>query len=248
MIKRLLFGLVLSFLMAVAAWAQLSTHIVIAAEDDWFPYGGKVNGVAAGLGVDLVKESFAAVGISVRFESVPYARCLDMVKSGRVLACNEPARTDETEQFVLWPTKPLFSARSLIYALQPAKETGLTTSSLEGKRVIVTNGFEYGTEFDSNKKIVREVTAKEISVFRMLARRRGDYALAYEKVAQHLFRENEREFGGKFVVVGQIAETRMYCAFSKTFPNSQHYLDLFNQGFALIQKNGKYQEIEKRWN
>ena len=247
MIKRILLAMVITLTTVTVAMAQTSTQIVIAAEDDWYPYGGKVKGAAAGLGVDLVRASFAAVGITARFESVPYARCLEMVKKGRILACNEPARTDETEPYVLWPAKPLFSARSLIYARQPSKETGLTTASLENKRVMVTNGFEYGSEFDTNKKVIREVATKEISVFRMLAAKRGDYALAYEKVANHIFRENAREFEGKFVAVGVIAETNMYCAFSKTFPDSQRYLDLFNQGFALIQKNGKYQEIERRW-
>jgi polar amino acid transport system substrate-binding protein len=247
MFKRVWIGLVASLAAVTFAIAQVPTQVVIAAEDDWYPYGGKINGVAAGLGVDLVKASFAAVGITVRFESVPYTRCLDMVKSGKVLACNEPARTQETESSVLWPTKPLFSARSVIYARQPSKETGLSSASLEGKRVMVTNGFEYGSEFDTNKKVIREVATKEISVFRMLAAKRGDYALAYEKVANHIFRQNAREFEGKFVAVGMVSEIRVYCGFSKTFPDSQRYLDLFNQGFAIIQKNGQYQESERRW-
>jgi polar amino acid transport system substrate-binding protein len=221
--------------------------VVIAAEDGWYPYGGKVNGVAAGLGVDLVRASFAAVDVQVVFRSVPYARCVNMVKEGDVLACNEPARTKETEATMLWPAKPLFTARSLIYARRPSTESGLSANSLEGKKVMVTNGFEYGSEFDTNTKVIRIPATQEISVFRMLLERRGDYALAYEKVANNIWSQNPKEFAGKFSAVGKISEIDVYCGFSKKFPNSQHYLALFNDGFAKITASGEREAIEKRW-
>lgn len=230
-----------------ATSALAGETIVIGAEDDWYPYSGRINGEARGFGVDVVRESFAAVGVTVKFESVPYIRCLELTKRGKFLACNEPARTDETEPHLLWPDQPIFSARSMIYARRPSTEAGLTTKSLEGRKVLVTHGFEYGNEFDNNKKVIRIAATKEISVFRMLLAGRGDYALAYEKVAAHIFRENPKEFADKFVAVGTTAETHMYCAFSKSFPDSKRYLALFNEGFAKIQKNGKYREIEKRW-
>lgn len=221
--------------------------ITIGAEDDWYPYGGQIKGEAVGLGVDLVRASFAAVGIDVKFASMPYARCLEMVKRGSLLACNEPARTQETEALLLWPDAPLFSARSLIYARAPSTESDLVSSALEGKVVAVTNGFEYGSDFDNNKKIRRQVVTKEISVFRMLAAGRVNYAVAYEKVANWYFKERAKEFQGKFVAVGETSITNMYCAFSKDFPGSANYLRKFNEGFAKIQRNGTFREIQNRW-
>lgn len=233
--------------MFLGAGAQTRESITIGAEDGWYPYGGEMNGVAVGWGVDLVRASFAAVGIDVNFSSMPYARCLEMVKKGQLLACNEPARTEETEPHLLWPDTPLFSARSLIYARVPSKEAGLRSRDMEGKVVAVTNGFEYGSDFDANKKIRRQVVTKEINVFRMLAARRVDYAVAYEKVANLYFKQNPKEFEGKFVAVGETSQTEMYCAFSKTFPQSAHYLRKFNEGYAIIKKNGTLREIELRW-
>lgn len=221
--------------------------VVIAAEDGWYPYGGAMNGQAVGLGVDLVRASFAAVGIDVEFKSVPYARCLSMVVEGSVLACNEPARTAETEHLLLWPDKPLFSAKSLIYARRPSSESGLTVKSLEGKRVLVTHGFEYGSEFDSNPRINKMPATQEVSVFRMLLVGRADYLAAYEKVAEHIIASHPKAFRDRFVTVGTIAETSMYCAFSPKFPGSQAYLKRFNEGYALITKSGELKAIEGRW-
>ena len=222
-------------------------EVLIAAEDDWYPYGGAVNGESRGLGVDLVRASFAAVGITAKFAPMPYSRCLDQVRQGTAVACNEPARTAETEAALLWPKLPLFKARSLIYGRYPSREAGLTTRDLEGKQVIVTNGFEYGSEFDANLRVKRVVATKEVSVFRMLLARRADYALAYERVAHHLWRQYPEEFKDKFVAVGLIAETSMYCAFSKRHPQAQYFLRLFDEGFAKIEASGERKAIEARW-
>ncbi|MBK6637236.1 MAG: transporter substrate-binding domain-containing protein [Rhodocyclaceae bacterium] len=245
---RLRLGLVIAALAASCLFGAASAEtITIGAEDDWYPYGGAIDGQPAGLGVDLVSAAFNAVGVNVRFTSLPYARCLEMVKRGELLACNEPARTEETESSILWPDEPLFVAQSLIYARAGSKESGLSAASLEGKSVAVTNGFEYGSSFDANKKILREVVVKEISVFRMLAAQRVEYALAYQKVANWIIANNAKEFAGKLTVVGKIDELGCYTGFSRTFPNSARYLKLFNQGFAKIKKNGTYAEIEKRY-
>jgi len=234
-------------LLVVGGLAQAAETIEIGAEDDWYPYGGQVRGEAAGLGPDLVRASFAAVGIEVRFQVMPYARCLQLVKQGRLIACNQPARTAETEQAVLWPDRPLFSARSLIYARAPSDLRGLSASGLAGRRVAVTNGYEYGSEFDGNRAIQREVATREISVFRMLAASRVDYAVAYEKAAELYFKQHPSEFGGRFQAVGQTAVTDMYCAFSKLHPQGQQYLARFNEGFARIRANGELKAIEARW-
>lgn len=251
-------GRLLALGLAMALWTTLPANaqtapqnaaetVVIAAEDDWYPYGGAIGGQAAGLGVDLVRASFAAVGVKVQFKSVPYSRCLSLAVEGEVVACNEPARTRETESLLLWPDKPLFSAHARIYARSPNAETGLTVASLEGKRVLVTHGFEYGSEFDANPRIRRIPAIKEISVFRMLLAGRGDYLAAYEKVADHIMRKHAREFGGRFVAVGTIAQTNMYCAFSKNHPDAPRYLRLFNEGYAKLEQNGELKRIEERW-
>lgn len=165
--RTLAIGMTAALWLGAPARAAAET-VAIGAEDDWYPYGGQINGEARGFGVDLVRASFGAVG------------------------------------------------------------------------------FEYGSEFDGNPRVTREAVSKEIAVLRMLAAGRVDYALAYEKVANWYFSENPKEFKGRFVAAGQIDETQMYCAFSKTFPRSRFYLERFNEGYAKMQKNGTYREIEKR--
>lgn len=221
--------------------------VIIGAEDDWYPYSGVKNGQTTGLTADLVRASFAAVGIDVVFKPLPYARCLELIRQGELLACNEPVKTAENVNQYLWPEKPTLVARAVIYARSPSSETGLTAKSLEGKRVAIKNGYEYGSEFDTSTEVKREMALTAASLFRMLAGNRADYGIEYERVANQLFLDHANEFKDKFVAVGKTGDFPVYCAFSKTFPDSERLLALYDKGFAIIQKNGSYRNITKRW-
>ena len=147
----------------------------------------------------------------------------------------------------LWHKKPMFNSRSMIFSRTTNKQRDIDVTALEGKNVIVTHNYEYGDAFDSNQKVIRQVAPDDYSGFRMLLAGRGDYVLAYEKVAEVLIKEHSAEFAGKIVPVGVIEELRLYTVFSKTFPDSARYKTLFEQGFEKISKDGKFKEIENRW-
>lgn len=235
-------------LMAAPCSAQApEAPITIGAEDDWYPYGGVVDGEVRGLGIDLVRAAFAERGIQVKFVALPYKRCLEMTRQSELLACTQPARNPETEADFLWPDQPLLHAVSRIYARAPGGTHPLSMHDLEGKVVIVTNGFEYGAEFDGNPNIKRLTATKEMSVFRMLLAQRADFAVAYEKTAEHLFNQHPQSFKGRFEAVGLIAKVPQYLVFARRHAASERMLAAFNQGFRQIQSSGELQRIERKW-
>ncbi|MBV8657307.1 MAG: transporter substrate-binding domain-containing protein [Burkholderiales bacterium] len=221
--------------------------VTLGAEDDWYPYSGKVNGQAKGFAEDLITEAYKAAGVEVKFESVPYARCMEETKGGKLLGCFDAARNSLLEPNYLWHAKPMYTARINIYALSNSTESNLKVKDLEGKDVAVTNDYEYGDEFDKNTKIKRSVSNQDEQGFRKLIAGRVKYMVAYEKVTNYLIEKNKAEFQGKFKAVGMTAEPGLFIAFSKTFPNAQQLVDKFNTGLDAIMKNGRYKAIEAKW-
>lgn len=241
--ERVLLGL----LFALCTFtASASETVTIGAEDDWTPFSSKGGEGAKGFAVDIVRESFKAAGVEVKFETMPYARCMNIAKSGEIAACFNTARNRILDKDFLWHTKPLFSARINIYAPVDSTESGLTTKSLEGKTVGVTNGYEYGDEFDANTRIKREVARQDELGFKKVLAKRTEYMIAYEKVANAIFLKN-KELKGKFKVVGIVAEPGLFIAFSKKHPDGAKFVTRFNEGYEAILKNGKYQAIESQW-
>ncbi len=231
-----------------AAWAQLPT-VVIGAENDWFPYSAERHGRAQGITVELVTAAFAAVGIEARFEVLPYARCMAQTKTGSLVACFNTTRTAQIENDYLWPTRPMFEERFLIYARADAdinRPGGVQVRDLEGQKVAVTRGYEYGSEFDGNTRIERVVTSHDENNFRLLLRGRATYTLAPGINTQLLF-QRHRDLAGQFKVVGQLSLFGIYTTFSRRHPESVRMLAAFDEGMRLITANGVARAIHERW-
>ena len=161
--------------------------ITLGAEDDWAPYSSAVERSARGFAVDVIREAFAAVGVTVNFEVLPYARCLDDTKRGRLVGCFDAVPNAMIGGSFLWHKHPLFTTHMNVYALSDSAESGLTARQLEGKTVGVERGYEYGDEFDLNTKIVRRIVDKNVQGFRMLLAKRIQYMAAEERIAKALF-------------------------------------------------------------
>lgn len=233
---------------AAEGMAQART-VVFGAEDDWFPYSAEVNGRAEGITVELVTAALRAVGVELRLEPLPYVRCMAQTKSGSLVACFNTTRTRQIETDYVWPARPMFEERFLIWALADAptpRSGGLQVRDLEGQAVAVTRGYEYGSEFDGNPQIVRVVTSHDENNFRLLLRGRASYTLAPEINARLLFKR-QPDLAGKFKVVGQLSAFGIYTAFSRRHPQSAEMLAAFDEGMKIIQANGVARAIHERW-
>lgn len=243
--NRLAFCLVLA-----CAWAcglASAETVTLGAEDDWAPYSSAVDRGARGFAVDVIREAYAAVGVTVKFEVLPYARCLEDTRRGRVTGCFDAVPNAMIGGSFLWPDHPLFTTHMNVYALSGSKEAGLTARQLEGKTVGVERGYEYGDEFDLNTRIVRRVVDKNVQGFKMLLAGRIQYMAAEERIAKALFIKEAAEFGGRFKMVGTVATPGLFIAFTKQGSDGARYLEKFNQGYAIIRDNGRYKAIEAIW-
>lgn len=221
--------------------------VMIGAEDDWAPYSSKLDGEARGFAVDVVREAFAAVGVEVKFSVMPYVRCMAMAKAGQLAGCFDAVPNQLIIGTYLWPAQPLFKARMNIYARADSPEHGMTARDFEGKTVGVIRDYEYGDEFDLNTKIIREISARNEHGFRKLAVGRMQYMAAEERIARALFARHAAEFGGKFKEVGTVATPGLYVAFTRQAPEGAAFLKKFNEGVAILHKNGRYKALEAAW-
>lgn len=243
-----LFKLILLLAVNTSAWGRAATPAVaIGAEDDWAPYSSAVRGQAQGFSVDVVRAAFAAVGVDVRFEVLPYVRCMAQVKAGRLAACFNTFPNKKITAGYLLHAQPLFTTHSNVYALATSDAQQVRIADLEGRTVGVTRDYEYGAEFDQNANIVRSVVDKNEQGFRMLLSRRIEFMAAEQRMAETLFKRDPAAFGGRFKVAGTFPVASAFMVFSKSTADGPQRVAQFNQGLARIRDNGTYRAIEKRW-
>jgi len=223
-----------------------TTAIKIGAEDDWYPYSAKHNGQPVGMAAEIVNAAFAAAKVNIQLVSLPYARCMSETSKAEIAGCFDTLRNPLNENLYLWHKTPLFPARILIYG--PVNHTGkpLSVSDLTGKSVAITNGYDYGEAFDSDKTIKRDSGLMDINGLRKLAQGKVDYAVIYDRNALYLLKENP-DITGKIKPVGVLIEPDIYLSFSKDYPNIQEIISQFDRGLNHIKANGDYQKILNKW-
>lgn len=241
---------------AVVAYALLGTALLcggahaesvrIGAENDWYPYSAQRDGAPVGMVPEIVRAAFAAQGIDVELVSLPYSRCMKMAESSLLLGCFDTLRNPLIEQKYRWAHHPLLRARIDIYARADAANTPVHLEDLHGRRIGVTNGYEYGAPFDSDTTMQRDIGDSDLNAIRKLIAGRVDYALIYTRIASAAMRDHP-ELNGKFKSVGTLIEPEIYLSFGLDYANVSHYIDVFDAGMASIIKNGEYARIEARW-
>lgn len=227
--------------------AMAQEKILLAAEDDWYPFSGLRNGKHEGFSPELIRAAYATQGVQVEFQVVPLTRCLAMARTKTTLGCVESIRGKDIENAYLWHQRPMFRSRLYLYARKESNFVYHSINDLQnGPRVGVTVGYEYGEDFDRSKSIRRDIANSDLQCLQKLLRGRVDVVPVYDKVYRQLAKANP-EFDEQFKIVGTLYEADLYIAFSKQHPDSARYAAMLDKGLQQLINSGEYQKIELNW-
>lgn len=231
----------------VLAQTPAEVAVRIGAEDDWAPFSSVIEGKPVGMAVELVQAIFAEAGIPLDLVPLPYARCMDETKRGRLAGCFNTLPDAGLRREYLFHAAPLFTDELWILARADSPATQLTVRDLSGKQVLVTNGYTYGDAFEANGAIRRMTAPYDINALRMLAARRAEFAVVYRRVTQHLLRGAAKDLQGQLKPVGKLENAALYLSFSRQYPGVETIIARFEKAHARLRRNGALQKIERRW-
>lgn len=226
--------------------------VTIVCEDDFAPYGYQAkNGGAAGLATDIIVEAYKAVGVSVVFKVMPYARCMAVALSGGEVGCYNTNNDEKNLANYIFPEEPLFIGDMVFWARKDYAGE-VTVEGLIGSREVVgvTHGYNYdapGVTFDYEDKILKDSGTTVTKTLQKLVHGRYNIAAAERRVALLAIARSKEMLEGKIKVVGTISRPGLFLSFSKSHPDGQKYANLLTQGIRIIKANGKYAELEQKW-
>lgn len=178
--KSLISCLLLASL-CLALGAQEREYLMV--NEVWAPYriGEQENCEEwTGIDIDLAKEIGRRLGIVIRIQNAPWARCLEMIRSGHADILTGVAWTSiRATQMVYVPTwycevYPVFYARTTMAADVTSYD------DLYGKKIGLTAGSAYFEPFNSDKKLDKLAVKDEQTLLKMLAIGRVDLAVGTE--------------------------------------------------------------------
>lgn len=243
--SKLLACALLALLLGALGTAQADVPR-IGVEDDWYPYSAVRQGEIRGLSVDIVRAAFAAAGVEVELLAYPYARCMQMTRKGELAGCFNTAPNPQIARDYLLPEQPLFQDDILLWARQGEYSEIQHLQQLDGRRVAVTIGYEYGSRFDSREAIQRVPVRQDLNGFRMLQRGRVAFFVAYRGTAAVLFSEHP-ELAGQFHALATVHRPSLYLSFSRQHAQAPALLAAFDRGMRALHSSGRYQAILRDW-
>jgi len=232
---------------ALLGTARAAEPIVLAGEDDWAPYSAAEPGQPPdqppkGFSAELIRAALATQGITPQFITVPFARCMLLARSREVAGCFNATITDDNRDGYLWHEPPMFEEELSIFG--PTGETGqeLRIADLRGKRVAITNGYTYPSEFMRDARIQKFTATSDANLLRMLVNGRVDYILL-NRTPGWMRINASPEFRGKVVRRGIVSMDAFWIAFSREHPQGRALAAAFGQGLAQLRKDGRYAQM-----
>lgn len=208
------------------------------------PPGDKVTGYQ-GYSWDVLRESFHAMGYTIKLSIAPWPRAMQAFKSGKVDVLFPTGMNDERLKVFDYSLEFINEAKFLFYvrADTPIKWTGL--ESLKNLVIGVKRGFNYGDKWNSVDYVTKYDVTSTIQGFKMLDKGRIDGFIGYENTSDYILKQ--QGWNQKFTKTPSFDSSKEYVVVLKTNPNGQEFLQDFDTGKQKLIQSGRLEEIENFW-
>ena len=245
--------MILPVAMATQAAADHRTNaapnITIMVEDASEPFS---RSDGSGYANDLVRAAYAAAGVMVTLNIVPYARCREYLKRARVPACFSMSWSKDLESTgIVFARQPLFEVSADVYQSGSAKKPYRALSDIQpGSTLGIINGYEYPKEISDLEKVgVRlERNINDNANLKMLAHRRLDATIIMTSEFDNLtrrFKSGEAQDPLRFAF--RSGTMKSFIGFNLKNAEGELARDAFERGFSLIISNHEMDRIRQRW-
>ncbi len=226
-----------------------AAELVIAVENDAAPWSYKDG---KGYANDIVQAAFSAVGVKVKFEVYPYARCKKMAEDGDSLACFTSSKTADTEKDLQFPKNALINVHNVLWAPKGSAISSCDVAKWpKNLKALAVNEYEYVEKFEELKKngiLSVKIVNSEGQALEMLNQKRADVAIVnVDDVKSIEFVKMGVKLSADFQKVCDLGTLKGYLAFSKKHPEAKSAMENFDKGFNLISASGELAKIQKKW-
>ncbi len=174
-------ALVLVILLAVTmVVTQAQPTSLVMVTEVWPPF--RMNDAQspsgfAGIDIDLTLELSARIGIPIEIARVPWARALEMMRTGTADLITGVAWTEERAQFMAYAATSYASVRPTFLAPKGRGASVQAYGDLQGKSIGLSTNSAYFPQFNEDKTLKKVGLSTEVQILQMLALGRIDLAI-----------------------------------------------------------------------
>ncbi|WP_196609207.1 substrate-binding periplasmic protein [Nitratidesulfovibrio oxamicus] len=217
---------------------------MLIATYDWPPYV-EHNLPHGGYVARVIRAALASVGLEARFEFMPWARGMSLLRDGKVTAVAPAYRTVDREiecdLSAPFPGGPL-----ALFGLTPNALRWSDLRDLAGLRIGVVRGYAHTQAFDAAAFLSKEPANDELANLRKLLARRIDAMAADRNVVHFLLRRYLPAQAASLAEFDPIlGERDLHVCFSRARPDHAALREAFDRGLATIRASGLLDELHR---
>jgi polar amino acid transport system substrate-binding protein len=250
-----LFKMSLSFCALLLLVAPAFGETITINADPWCPYNCAAGAEKPGYMIEVAKAIFEKAGLTIKYENMPWPRCIDFVQKGKIDAI-VGATKGEAEGCV-FPDEAFGFTNICFFVKKGSAWQYQNLESLKQVKVGIQAEYEYGATLDEyfaqhkNTPQVQEVSADEPLVLniRKLLKDRID-AIPEDKsaflyTAMLLGVSDQVTLAGATPIESEedFESRKVFIAFAPNNPNAKAYAQLFSEGVKEMRASGALTQI-----
>lgn len=227
---------------------------IIAQADPWCPFNCEPGSAKPGYAIEMLMAVFQPLGITIRYEAVPWERALMQVAKGKAGAAVGATTQHAFDNHLLIGKEPIGITSDCLFVAKANLLSYHSASDLNAlKRVGIVAGYSYDGGFGewlANKENQRwiftergtrpaEVNAKNLSLGRL------DGVIENNAVMSHIAQLHG--LAGNIRLAGCQKPTPIYVAFSPKLANATLRVQQFDAGIAALRQQQKLATILARY-
>ncbi|MGE5353714.1 MAG: substrate-binding periplasmic protein [Acidobacteriota bacterium] len=199
-----------------------------------------------GLEIETSKAVFSSLGIEPQYKVYPWARCIEMMKSGSADVILTIFRNSTRMKYLYYPSE---FTRDEPNALFKLKESGITfdgdLKKLKKYTIGVITSTSYGENFDRASYLRKEEVPSTESVINLVEKKRVSLGAGTLSLLKYLMKQ--KGIAEKFTILKpNLSHEHLYIAFSKARKQKQ-LSEEFSEKLSKFKKTEKYKKILKKY-
>ncbi len=223
--------------------------IIVLSTEDFYPYTiyDSKTDTFSGIDVDILTEIYGRKGYEVRYRNVTFASALRLIRKGHADIIPTLIKNKQREEYMYF-SEPYREANRDIFLTCIDSGVQINSSEdLEKYTIGIVKGYTYTGILMDNNRIKKDISVNEDILFTKLLKNQIDAIILNDTVLEDSTKKYDLEGKvsvQKFSILDQELGRRM--AFTKV-ENSKHLVELFNEGFKKLSKDGTLDKIYKKY-
>jgi polar amino acid transport system substrate-binding protein len=236
--------IILIFFIQLPAFAADKKE-VYAVTEPWAPYMSPEL-LNKGFISELFVEALKRKGYTSTVTFIAWSRAVRNVQVGRADAICGAYYTDERAKFLAYSV-PITEVQDVLFCKKENMITYKQLTDLKEYQIGIIRGASYGDAFNKADFLKKQIVKNNALNIVKLMKGRIDLLAGPKDIIRFLIRKQFPELIDKIVSISPpLCSNKIYIGFSKKVDGYQKRLKAFNEGVALMKKDGSFVALAKK--